>query len=170
MGWRGWRGRRFDWAGLAAAVGLGLLLTGCDLIGLKGEAHRAIRSASVDGPSVRFRSETVAAQGSAVCGFFNGKNRMGAYVGFTPYVYVSGGFLKIPPNRRLGRSDLRMLLITPTGDLAWEDGYREIDDACSFENSWKRYCGFDYPVTQEGLCPAFRKGASAWREYAPPEY
>ena len=61
-----------------AALGL---LTGC----AEREAKKAAADNLVDPASAQFRK--IATYNEAICGEINGKNRMGAYAGFTPFVF-----------------------------------------------------------------------------------
>lgn len=71
------------------------LLAGCQWIpGAKAhtirEAERAVAYQLTDSGSAQFRDERVTAFAGAhpiVCGEVNGKNRLGAYAGFTPFAY-----------------------------------------------------------------------------------
>lgn len=70
------------------------------------EAREAVTSMMVDPESAQFkdlRRVTLSWNGlEAVCGSYNAKNRMGGYVGFSPFVYGTGGALLTPSlaNRR----------------------------------------------------------------------
>lgn len=67
-----------------------LFLTACQFIPgtsahLAEEGKEAAANSLIDPSSVQFRDVTV--NGDNVCGELNGKNRMGAYVGFTRFYY-----------------------------------------------------------------------------------
>lgn len=49
-------------------------------------AKAAFDLVAFDGPSARWRFE-VTRKGYLVCGYVNAKNRLGAYVGWTPFTY-----------------------------------------------------------------------------------
>lgn len=50
------------------------------------KAKAAFDLIAYDGPSARWRFDLVR-QGKLVCGHVNGKNRMGGYVGWTPFIF-----------------------------------------------------------------------------------
>lgn len=50
------------------------------------KAKTAFDAIAYDGPSARWRFE-VLRQGHLVCGYVNGKNRMGGYTGWTPFIF-----------------------------------------------------------------------------------
>jgi len=76
-----------------AFVAIAVLVSGCDKIPgtnahLIKKAERSAANELIDPTSAMFRNESV--HGKAVCGEINGKNRMGAYAGFTRYFYLEG--------------------------------------------------------------------------------
>jgi hypothetical protein len=107
---------------LALAAGA-LALAGCEFIPGT-DAHRqrrgeqAAAAALIDPSSALFRN--VAARGNSVCGEVNGKNRMGAYVGFTRFVVDTNDW---------------SALLEPASD---EGGYGERE---VFESLWRSRCG-----------------------------
>lgn len=50
------------------------------------KAKTAFDIIAYDGPSARWRFELVKS-GKLVCGYVNAKNRMGGYVGWTPFIF-----------------------------------------------------------------------------------
>lgn len=77
------------------AVPICLLLAGCGYIPgtdarLIRQAESAIAYQLTDPGSAQFRAERVIATraGPMVCGEVNGKNQMGAYVGFRPFTFA----------------------------------------------------------------------------------
>ncbi|MNR97638.1 hypothetical protein D3C72_288230 [compost metagenome] len=50
-------------------------------------ARRALNERLLDYPSARFRD--VRGNSAAICGFFNAKNRMGAYSGWSRFAFVN---------------------------------------------------------------------------------
>lgn len=50
-------------------------------------ARLALNEGLIDYPSARFRD--VRGSSAAICGFFNAKNRMGAYAGWTRFAFVN---------------------------------------------------------------------------------
>lgn len=63
---------------------LALLVAGCDQ--KISAAKESVRSKLFDPDSAQFRNVRIV--DGTVCGEVNGKNRYGAYVGFTPFYYV----------------------------------------------------------------------------------
>lgn len=73
---------------LIGALAMGLL-AGCGDGDIK-KAHNEVEKLLYDDGSAKFRNDRVLfvppTQDKIVCGEVNAKNRLGAYVGFTPYV------------------------------------------------------------------------------------
>ncbi len=69
-----------------------LLLTGCDQ--RLNQAHEAVKQQLNDPDSAEFRDERKMSDGT-ICGEVNAKNRMGGYVGFTPYAATDYDFVVI---------------------------------------------------------------------------
>ena len=64
-------------------------LAACEqLPGAVNEAKREVRRNLIDPTSAIFESVYENHKTGAVCGFVNAKNRMGAYVGANPFVYL----------------------------------------------------------------------------------
>lgn len=76
------------------------------------EAKEAVAAVLIDPSSAQFRNVEIGHEG-AVCGEVNGKNRMGAYVGFTRFVAMAD----IPPT------------LDPQVTVTQEDFEREMADA-----------------------------------------
>lgn len=84
---------------LATAV---LALAGCERFSREGdqaiEAAQALLHDGLNDPaSAQFRKLNFNPAGGTVCGEVNAKNRMGGYVGFTPF-YVVNGAVRIHPD------------------------------------------------------------------------
>lgn len=59
-------------------------------------ARVRVAESMFDAQSARFRDLARASDGSGtVCGWVNGKNRLGAYAGYAPFVVIGGGLVKI---------------------------------------------------------------------------
>lgn len=58
-----------------------------------------------DYPSARFQNVRLATQGDIICGEVNGKNQLGAYTGWSPFVFSddgTGGLVRLPATRPCG--------------------------------------------------------------------
>ena len=141
--------------GLVVAAVVLAAVSGCGPLpgSAKGKARHAILEMVFDpgAAKIAFIRQTK----SAVCGTVNGKNRMGAYVGATPFVYDRQlDFLTVYGGEP-ETSDLRMLAITDTDDPEWKDRYLELTSKCDFPKAWKAKCESEPPVnTSNQICAA----------------
>jgi hypothetical protein len=113
---------------LIALVATALFLTACDnaAVAVISRAHEAATQTLVDPESARFRNDYVDAAGG-VCGEVNAKNRMGGYVGFTPYIWNSQHGVSVLPTA------------SPYGSVG-EQVWAELD-RCDFTRRWTATCG-----------------------------
>lgn len=61
------------------------------------KAKGIIAEQLIDPSSAQFRRMTASADGGVVCGEVNGKNRLGAYTGFTRFWVNADGFARLQP-------------------------------------------------------------------------
>jgi hypothetical protein len=88
----------------------------------------------------------------AVCGTVNGKNRMGAYVGATPFVYQKDiDFVEVSPGPA-EMSDVRRLKFIEPGGSEWTEQYQALAAKCRFPKTWAEKCGQPAPVIDPHIC------------------
>jgi hypothetical protein len=126
-----------------------LLIGACS--GPSHEAEDAVRQLLYDPESARFTEVQVAGAGN-VCGYVNAKNKMGGYVGKTPFYYVrsNGETAVLAP---VEESDFRSLwwAIESRSD---DEKFSEIRARCRGISAWRDICGFEYPARAHDLCDA----------------
>lgn len=154
-------------ASLALAM---VALTGCDQIfGPIGEARKAVRAVLIDPDSAQFSDEVVtdhmfigdkSFDESGVCGFVNAKNRMGGYVGRSPYIYnktLGATVLMQPPTA----DDLEQVKQTEPASPLWQERYQVIQSGCNTIDRWQRQCPSNvrFPASYEPvrLCTLWSK-------------
>lgn len=108
-------------------------------------------------------------RGNALCGFVNAKNRMGAYVGNTPFL-IDEGY----PSPALWQEPTTSDYSTWSNDgssSAGHEAYERLETGCAFKARWVKSCGAESAVAfvyNEELCKAWQAkdwGAlnSRWR-------
>jgi hypothetical protein len=103
------------------------------------KARDSIKNALFDPEAARFRNEENDSLGD-VCGEVNSKNRFGAYVGFTKYVYSgASGLIGISS----GDPDFAEYYRDVENEFMRDDAFKKIDNACTFAKYWKVYCPED---------------------------
>lgn len=140
-----------------------LTLTSCEqLPGAVNDAKRNVREHLIDPDSAQFKSVRENPQTGAVCGFVNAKNRMGGYVGETPFVYekASGATLvREPPTER----DFERFF--ETIKYAEPNDYTDLANKCKAVAFWKDKCGYEiYPTTNK-YCQLVDEGKSEMDVY-----
>lgn len=123
------------------------LLTGC---GVEGEAKSGLKRLLNDPDSVQFFDLKRSPTGENVCGFFNAKNRMGGYVGRTPFFYegLTTTTAIVP---KVEDSDFRALWLgIRLDDFSKE--YAAIRHKCEYAQKWVSVCGHEYPGGVHEMC------------------
>lgn len=136
-------------------------LSSCDYLPtLENEAKKAVASNLIDTESARFENVFTPAGGGVVCGFVNGKNRMGGYAGSKPFIYTADKkHVSIYPGFPT-KSDLvsiKFSLSATNGNDA-EDKLSELKDTCQFPIDWKNQCKIYFVFKDDGICNAVNKG------------
>lgn len=130
-----------------AVVFSGIVLSGCDIPGtLSARAHSAVKDMMVDPWSAQFKSEFKSKLApDTYCGLVNSKNRMGAYVGFSPYVFVKGEYVAITD----GSPDFEKLVLSSESysSLRYSDVKEEVSNECDALEAWVKYCVPESAVT-----------------------
>lgn len=135
--------------GIALGVLTLILLSGC---GVEGEAKSALKELLNDPGSAQFFDLKRDATGKNVCGFFNAKNRMGGYVGRTPFFYEGNTTTTaiVPP---ASDSDFKSLwLAIKVKDFDKE--FSELRHKCGYAQQWDGVCNQPYPGGIHQMCSA----------------
>jgi hypothetical protein len=140
-----------------AAVGAIVCLSGCDRIPgtSQSKAATSIRSGMFDpgAAKITFSNETH----HAVCGTVNGKNRMGAYVGATPFLYDKATGATLVYGGQPDSNEVRRLAGTDSSDPEWNKLFLDIAAKCAFPNEWAMNCKTAMPAEGEGhICQVWR--------------
>jgi hypothetical protein len=116
----------------------------------------ACSGASREAPeSARFTEMQVTTAGN-VCGYVNAKNKMGGYVGKTPFYYRANGEVAVVTP--LEDSDFRSFLWNMTNRDS-EKRFADLNQRCTAIRQWKEVCGFGYPGGElHPLCAELRHG------------
>ncbi|EIL86916.1 hypothetical protein UU5_20365 [Rhodanobacter sp. 115] len=135
-----------------------LTLTSCEqLPGATNEAKREVRKHLIDPSSGQFESVYENPKTGAVCGFVNAKNRMGAYVGASPFVYekLSGATLvqEQPTERDFER-------FFETIKYAEPNDYTELENRCKSVSLWQEKCGTEIHSNTNKYCQLIDQGKS----------
>lgn len=134
-----------------------LALSAC---GPQGEAKDAVKSMLNDPDSAKFSHLSNGVSKGDVCGLVNAKNRMGGYVGDTPFYYqkltMMASMVK-PPEER----DFKSLWLSKrVGSSA--DEYVELAMKCRAAKKWPEICGSDYPARVSEMCNEFEEGKNIY--------
>lgn len=133
----------------ACAVIFAACIAGCSG---RGEAEGAIKQLLNDPDSAKFSDVQPGALKGSFCGRVNAKNRMGGYVGNTPFFYeraTATAAIVSPPTTNDFRS---VWLAIETKSLGNE--LSEVVQKCGLVSQWKIVCGNDYPAPPHKLCEA----------------
>lgn len=144
--------------GFALVVAATAVLLGCDFIPSQtNDAKATVKSYLIDPDSAKF-SEVEKGKSNSVCGYVNSKNRMGGYVGKTPFIYntvIHTVDLYLPANEQLFRR------------MHWEGKTRTNSNesiaaaikGCGFPTKWSEECnGVLVNENDKQLCDALNAG------------
>ena len=129
--------------------------------GNNGAAEKAVRNILNDPNSAIFSNMSAGAEKGSVCGLVNAKNRMGGYVGATPFFYRANGqvaILSAPSDSDFRMLWLRMKLPGVSNDDIRND-IGELMLKCRAITQWKTVCGSDAPVSAPKLCEKMLPGS-----------
>lgn len=117
------------------------------------EAQAGVKAILSDPESAQFTGLASGPDGN-VCGLVNAKNRMGGYVGATPFAYQKNiRFTAIVASP--DENDFRMLwLDLQAGGSRFEKSFKELSYRCHYIARWKDVCGTEYPMHRHRLCDA----------------
>ena len=137
-------------------VGATLFIAACEqLPGVVNEAKREVRKSLIDPDSAKFETVFESQSSGAVCGFVNGKNRMGAYVGATPFVYeksVGVTLVQEPPQERDFERYFESIQYADSSD------YTELEAKCQGAVLWEAKCGSQIFPSTNKYCELIHHG------------
>lgn len=137
-------------------AGATLLLTACEqLPGAINEAKREVRKSLIDPDSAKFEAVFEIQSSGAVCGFVNGKNRMGGYAGANPFVYeknVGVTLVREPPKE----SDFERYF--ENVKYADSSEYTELENKCKEAALWATKCGSQIFPSTNKYCEVVNHG------------
>jgi hypothetical protein len=135
-----------------------LTLSSCEqLPGAVNDAKRNVREHLVDPSSAQFESVRENPKTGAVCGFVNAKNRMGGYVGATPFVYEASSGATLVREQPTERDFERFF---ETIKYAGPNDYTDLANRCKAVALWQDKCGSEiYPNTNK-YCQLIDEGKS----------
>ncbi len=138
---------------LATAIAV-FALAGC---GAEGEAKKAVKGLLNDPDSAQFSDLESGQQKGDVCGYVNAKNRMGGYVGKTPFFYAgstqTAAIVKAPEE-----SDFRQLWLTIEIGRDFSEQLYEVTTKCNLMKKWDEVCATSHPQSWPKLCSAIVSG------------
>ena len=131
---------------LALTIGFLIVLAGCS----DQAAKEAVKRVLTDPESARFSEVRPGKAKGNVCGLVNAKNRMGGYVGNTPFLFEKS-------------SDSAELVSEVTDadfkSLWWkmkekdfQDDFMRLFGQCRQLDRWPAICGTAVPITRHPLC------------------
>jgi hypothetical protein len=122
------------------------ILTGC---GVESDAKKAVKTLLNDPGSAEFSNLTKHKDNA--CGLVNAKNRMGGYVGNTPFFYIgSTGMVAIASE--IKESDFYSLWLALKADIGFDEKHKEISEKCRIIGMWSDSCGMRYPGNVNPMC------------------
>ena len=131
------------------ATCIAVQLAGC---GAEGPAKNALKSTLNDPDSAKFSALSPGKSEGDVCGFFNAKNRMGGYVGDTPFFYEKSldmaTIVAVPEDRDFRNlwSDIR------SNDFS--ESLSKIVSRCHNLQKWETVCSTPTPGSKHPMCEA----------------
>jgi len=140
-----------------------LTLTSCEqLPGAVNDAKREVRQHLVDPSSAQFESVHENPNTGAVCGLVNAKNRMGGYVGATPFVYekpYGATLVQEEPTERDFERFFETIKYAEPGD------YTKLEDKCKSVALWQKKCGTGAYPSSNKYCRLIDEGKSEMDVY-----
>jgi hypothetical protein len=143
------------------------VLTGCDYLPTsENKAKKIVAGGLIDPESARFESISAGLKEGGLCGFVNGKNRMGGYAGASPFIVnVQTGELEIG-QAPVKREDFKQWRSLYNLDM-WDELFaleKVLLNRCKFPDRWKDACKESYgnPFERPAeLCSALELAATS---------
>lgn len=116
------------------------------------EAKKAVKQLLNDPDSAQFRDITPGKEEKSVCGFVNAKNRMGGYVGDSPFFYQglsqTVGIANSPTD-----SDIRSLALSlKIGGRSFDEEFQKVTMMCEMRDRWDDVCSLPHPTPKHEVC------------------
>jgi hypothetical protein len=131
-----------------------LLLAGCDYLPTaENTAKKAVSEKLIDPDSAKFSDVFEGSKKGSYCGLVNAKNRMGAYVGRSPFIYdkITDDFgLTYMMREPLTDRDFEVLV--NGSDRYFKENFTKIQEGCGFSEKWKEVCSENQPFPEHRLC------------------
>ncbi|QIL72325.1 hypothetical protein G7048_19375 [Diaphorobacter sp. HDW4B] len=133
-----------------------LLLSACS----NQTAKTAVKKLLNDPDSAQFSEMRAGKDTGDVCGYVNAKNRMGGFVGNTPFFYQQStdtvAIVKSPED-----SDFRMLWL----DLrsGGKNDFVKIATQCDLVTQWESVCGSAYPMQKHEMCNVIHQPSELYK-------
>lgn len=125
-----------------------IALAGC---GVESDARKAVKGLLNDPASAEFSG--IEKNGKNACGLVNAKNRLGGYVGKTPFLYLGeAGLAAIVPG--VEEQDFKSLWYALKLKSNFEKEFEEMTGKCRAIRMWKETCGYEYPGVTHEMCNA----------------
>ena len=134
-----------------------LMIAGCGI--QEGPAKDAVKAMLNDPDSAKFEGLQAGITSGDVCGYVNAKNRMGGYVGKTPFYYVksdkSAGIVQ-----PLTDNDFKMLQYDLEYNPSSPDSYVKVELGCEDSAKLKTFCGEAFAAQHQAhpMCDIKAKG------------
>jgi hypothetical protein len=131
-------------------IAMAVAITGCTG---QGEAESGVKQLLNDPGSATFTEVRPGAAKGNFCGLVNAKNRMGGYVGNTPFFYeksTTTSAIVQPPRTE----DFQMYWLSIRSKSSTVEELIQLKQKCDLVVRWKSVCGQEYPATQHALCEA----------------
>ena len=125
------------------------------------EVKESVKRALNDPESARFTDLKPGKKQGDVCGFVNAKNRMGGYVGETPFVYIktSGAVSMVS---EVAQRDFRMLWSSIQAGN-YSDDVDKLRNQCAAIDQWNAACTTQ--ITKYEMCSVFQgSGMALYKE------
>lgn len=131
-------------------VAMAVAIAGCSG---QGEAESGVKQLLNDPDSAQFTAVQPGAAKGNFCGLVNAKNRMGGYVGSTPFFYeksTTTSAIVSPPKT----DDFYSYWLAIRANSPGTEQYTELRQKCDLILRWKSVCGQEYPASRHPLCEA----------------
>ncbi|QNK65830.1 hypothetical protein [Variovorax sp. PAMC26660] len=131
-------------------IAMAVAITGCTG---QGEAESGVKLLLNDPGSATFTEVQPGAAKGNFCGLVNAKNRMGGYVGNTPFFYEKSSTTSaiVQPPRT---EDFQMYWLSIRSKSSSVEELMQLHQKCDLVARWKSVCGGEYPGSRHALCEA----------------
>lgn len=137
---------------IISMTAISMILAGCGY----GDAKTAVKSLLNDPESAQFSEVVEGSYSGDVCGKVNARNRMGGYVGATPFFYLKEAnyaTLVNPP----ADSDFRALWLRMKINSDFSEKFTEIMSGCKAVDGWSQFCKNSQKISSHEYCSLIGK-------------